>query len=253
MADPRGEARRTKPRGSAALAGLLASTPARLAIGRAGPRLRAGAYLEFIAAHARARDAVLNEVPPAFVRRLGLREIGTRATSREAYVREPALGRALAPGAVAILRRCRQRPDVQLALTDGLSSSAVMANGAVMLRALTRRLGARGLRLGTPLFVRNGRVRVQDEIGEVLRPEVFCFLVGERPGLATADSLSAYVLYAPRRTSAEPDRTVLSNIHRGGVPPARAARQLVALIEEILRLRASGAALAAAQGSEQHR
>lgn len=235
-------------RETVALASLLASTPARLAIGRAGPRLRATSYLDFIAAHARARDAVLTEVPAVFVRRLGLREIQTRATSREAYVREPALGRTLAPSAHAILGRCRHRAQVQLALTDGLSSSAVVANGAAVLSALTRALEARGLRLGTPLFVRNGRVRVQDEIGELLRPEVFCFLVGERPGLATADSLSAYVLYAPRRGSAEPDRTVLSNIHRGGIAPARAARQLVALIETIRRHRASGAALAALQG-----
>ncbi len=269
MAESRRKARRPNARGSSkatkvrgeptlapavgsreptALASLLASTPARLAIGRAGPRLRTSAYLDFIAAHARARDAVLTEVPAAFVRRIGLREIRTRATSREAYVREPALGRTLAASARPILRRCRHGADVQLALTDGLSSSAVVANGAAVLRALTRELAARGFRLGTPLFVRNGRVRVQDEIGELLRPEVFCFLVGERPGLATADSLSAYVLYAPRRGSAEPDRTVLSNIHRGGIAPARAARQLAVLIEEIRRQRASGAALAALQG-----
>ncbi len=227
-----------------ALAALLAATPARLAIGRTGPRLRADAYLDFVAAHARARDAIAAEVPVALVRDLGLREIHTRAPSRAAYVREPALGRALAPSAYAALRRCRRRPEVQLALADGLSSAAVVANGAAVLRPLTRALAARGLRLGTPLFVRNGRVRVQDEIGEILRPEVFCLLVGERPGLATADSLSAYVLWAARRTSAEPDRSVLSNIHRRGIAPAHAARQLVALIETIRAHRASGAALA---------
>ena len=93
-------------------------------------------------------------------------------------------------------------------------------------------------------------MRVQDEIGEVLHPEVFCFIVGERPGLATAESLSAYVLYRPRRRSAEPDRTVVSNIHAGGLPPARAARELADLIDEVLRLQASGTALAAARASQ---
>jgi ethanolamine ammonia-lyase small subunit len=231
-----------------ALAALLAATPARLAIGRTGPRLRARAYLACVADHARARDAVTTEVPAAFVRKLGLVEIATRAATRADYLRTPALGRALAPASLARLRRCRRRPEVQLALADGLSSAAVVTNGGPLLRALTRALRARRRRLGTPLFIRNGRVRVQDEIGAILEPEVFCLIVGERPGLATADSLSAYVLYRPSRRSAEPDRSVISNIHRGGLPPARAARAIADLIDEILVREASGAALAAARG-----
>lgn len=237
----------TAPRARSPLARLLAATPARLAIGRAGPRLRTAAWLDLVADHARARDAVTGEVPAALVRKLGLTEITTRAASRLDYVRVPALGRKLDRGAPARLRRCRQRPEVQLALADGLSSAAVVANGGVLLHALSRELRRRGRTLGTPLFIRNGRVRVQDEIGALLRPEVFCLIVGERPGLATAESLSAYVLYRPTRRSAEPDRTVVSNIHRGGIAPAAAARRLADLIEEILRRQASGAALAAAQ------
>lgn len=228
---------------------LLTATPARLAIGRTGPRLNTAALLDYAADHARARDAVWSEVPPALVRKLGLVEIPTRATTRAEYVHQPALGRALAPVALARLRRCRQRPAVQLALADGLSAAAIVANGGALLRALTRRLRARRRRLGTALFVRNGRVRVQDEIGAIVRPEVFCLIVGERPGLATAESLSAYVIFRPNRQSAEPDRSVISNIHDGGLPPARAARALADLIEEILAHGASGAALAAAQAA----
>jgi ethanolamine ammonia-lyase small subunit len=241
----RGAAR--APARSPALAALLGATPARLAIGRTGPRLRARVYLQLLADHARARDAVTSEVPASFVRRLGLREITTGAATREAYLREPARGRALAPESLSRLRRCRQRPEVQLALADGLSSTAVIANGPTLLRALTRTLRARGRRLGTPLFVRNGRVRVQDEIGAILRPEVFCFIVGERPGLATAESLSAYILYRPSRGSAEPDRTVVANIHRKGLAPSRAAERIADLVDEILARRASGAALAASR------
>ena len=237
----------TPSRAQPSRARLLAATPARLGIGRAGPRLRTTAWLDLVADHARARDAVTSEVPAALVRKLGLTEIATRARTRLDYVRVPALGRQLDRGALARLRRCRQRPEVQLALTDGLSSAAVVTNGAALLRALTRELRRRGRTLGTPLFVRNGRVRVQDELGAVLRPQVFCFIVGERPGLATAESLSAYVLYRPTRRSAEPDRTVVSNIHRGGIAPPVAARQLADLIDEILLRQASGAALAAAR------
>lgn len=235
----------TRPRD--ARPGARAVTPARLGIGRTGPRPRTRTYLDLIADHARARDAVTSDVPPQFVRTLGLLEIATRAATRADYVRVPELGRRLAASALPRLRRCRQRPEVQLALTDGLSSAAVVANGGTLLRALTGELRRRGRRLGTPLFVRHGRVRVQDEIGAVLHPDVFCFLVGERPGLATAESMSAYVLYRPSRRSTEPDRTVVSNIHAGGVPTRVAARQLADLIDEVLARRASGAALAEAR------
>jgi ethanolamine ammonia-lyase small subunit len=96
-----------------------------------------------------------------------------------------------------------------------------------------------------PFFVRNARVRVEDHIGEILRPDVVCMLVGERPGLSTAESLSAYVIYRPTLKSLEPDRTVISNIHRNGTPIVEAARQIAALIDNAIRHRATGAKLAA--------
>ncbi|MCC6849955.1 MAG: ethanolamine ammonia-lyase subunit EutC [Deltaproteobacteria bacterium] len=231
---------------SPALARLLAKTPARLAVGRSGPRLPTASYLRFLADHGRARDAVFMEVPPATVKKLGLVELATAAGSRATYLREPGLGRTLAPSARARLARCRKRPEVQLIVIDGLSSAAVVAHAGTLLRVLVRELGKRRRRLGTPLFVRHGRVRIQDEIGHVLRPEVCCAIVGERPGLATAASLSAYVIHRPTRASTEPDRTLISNIHDGGVAPAAAARQIADLVDACLAHAASGAALATA-------
>ena len=232
------------------LAALLASTPARLAIGRSGPRLTTKAYLRFLADHGRARDAVFTEVPPAVVKKLGLIELATEATTRAAYLQEPRLGRSLAASARTRLARCRKRPEVQLVVIDGLSSTAVVAHAATLLRGLTRELAKRRRRLGTALFVRNGRVRIQDEIGHVLRPEICCAIVGERPGLATASSLSAYVIHRPTRASAEPDRTLISNIHDGGIAPAAAARQIADLIDECLTRGASGAGLAALRDAD---
>jgi ethanolamine ammonia-lyase small subunit len=52
------------------------------------------------------------------------------------------------------------------------------------------------------------------------------------------------VIYRPTLESEEPDRSVISNIHRGGVPVAEAAREIVALIEDAIRFRATGAVLA---------
>jgi ethanolamine ammonia-lyase small subunit len=69
-------------------------------------------------------------------------------------------------------------------------------------------------------------------------------IVGERPGLVTAESLSAYVIYRPTLKSIEPDRTVISNIHRGGIPITQAARKIATLIDDTIKFQASGAALA---------
>jgi ethanolamine ammonia-lyase small subunit len=132
---------------------------------------------------------------------------------------------------------------VLLCIGDGLSSAAVEKNAAPLLRALTRRLAPR-YRLLRPIFIRNARVRIEDHLGELLRPDLVCMIVGERPGLVTAESISAYVIYRPTLKSLEPDRTVVSNIHRGGIPIADAARKIAALIDDAIRLQASGAALA---------
>ena len=133
-------------------------------------------------------------------------------------------------------------PTVLLCVGDGLSSAAVEKNAAPLMRALTRALAPR-YRLLNPIFIRNARVRIEDHLGEILRPDVVCMIVGERPGLVTAESLSAYVIYRPTLKSIEPDRTVISNIHRGGIPIAEAARKIAALIDDTIKFQASGAAL----------
>ena len=137
-----------------------------------------------------------------------------------------------------------RKPLVLIFIGDGLSSAAVEANAGPLLRALTKDLKEK-YRLLKPLFIRNARVRIEDHLGEILRPDLICMIVGERPGLATAESLSAYVIYRPRLSSLEPDRTVISNIHRGGVPIQAAAKKIVSLIDDAIRHRATGARLAA--------
>ena len=116
--------------------------------------------------------------------------------------------------------------------------------GAPLMRALTRALAQR-YRLLPPTFIRNARVRIEDHLGEILRPDLVCMIVGERPGLATADSLSAYVIYKPTLKSLEPDRTVISNIHPGGLRTPQASKKIARLVEDAIANRASGAALAA--------
>jgi ethanolamine ammonia-lyase small subunit len=241
------------------------STPARLGLGRAGPRYTTAAMLSLRADHARAVDAVMTEVARDWPRCNNLLEVHSQALTRDDYIRYPERGRRLTDAdakRVAHLKpppirfpfprgkglgvRFRGRaklPTVLLCIGDGLSSAAVEKNAAPLLRALTKMLTSR-YQLLKPIFIRNARVRIEDHLGEILRADLVCMIVGERPGLVTAESLSAYVIYRPTLKSIEPDRTVISNIHRSGIPIADAVRKIAALINDAIKFQASGAALA---------
>jgi ethanolamine ammonia-lyase large subunit len=233
---------------------MRAATPARLDLGRAGPRYTTPAMLALRADHARAVDAVMTEIPRDWAPRNGLIEVHSEAATREDYLRYPERGRRIAAadiGRVKHLATPRKRTTrgkaakqtVLICVGDGLSSAAIEKNALPLLKALDRALKSR-CDLLKPIFLRNARVRIEDHIGEILRPEVICMIVGERPGLATAESLSAYVIYRPTLKSIEPDRSVISNIHRGGIPIPEAARKIAALIDDAIRFQATGAALA---------
>jgi ethanolamine ammonia-lyase small subunit len=241
-----------KPAANSDFDTMRKSTPARLGLGRAGPRYTTAAMLSLRADHARAVDAVMTEVAQDWPRRNGLLEVHSQAATREDYLRNPERGRRLTDADARRVARLKPRrrsrgqpamPTVLLCVGDGLSSAAVEKNAAPLLRALTRALAPR-YRLLNPIFVRNARVRIEDHLGEILSPDAVCMIVGERPGLVTAESLSAYVIYRPTLKSIEPDRTVISNIHRGGIPIAQAARKIAALIADTIKFQASGAALA---------
>ena len=229
-------------------------TPARLGIGRAGARYTTDAMLKFRADHARALDAVLTEVAPDWPRNSGLIEFRSEAATRDDYLLHPEHGRRVRSDQIMKLKALnpvtrKSKPSVLIFIGDGLSSAAVEANAIPLLRALTKRLGSK-YRLLKPLFIRNARVRIEDHIGEILRPDLICMIVGERPGLATAESLSAYVIYRPRLSSLEPDRTVVSNIHRGGIPIPEATKKVAELIDDAMHHHATGAKLAAALAAE---
>jgi ethanolamine ammonia-lyase small subunit len=72
---------------------------------------------------------------------------------------------------------------------------------------------------------------------------VVVLLIGERPGLATADSLSAYLAYRPRAGHTDARRNLISNIHERGVGAAEAARRVLALADTMTRLQTSGVAV----------
>jgi ethanolamine ammonia-lyase small subunit len=98
----------------------------------------------------------------------------------------------------------------------------------------------RGWTFGRPFVVRYCRVGLLNDIGELLDPVVTVLLIGERPGLATAESLSAYLAYRPRPGHTDAQRNLISNIHARGVNHVEAAQRILALAEQMRRVQASG-------------
>ncbi len=231
-----------------AMAELAAATPARIQIGRAGARYDTESWLRFRIDHAAARDAIFHEVRTDLLDELGLLPLTTQVTDRHEYLVRPDLGRLLSPESALLVReRCRASATIQLVVVDGLSGVAIEANAGDFLRAFGDALRLEGLdpsALGDPVFVQMGRVAVMNQIGEVLQPELIIELVGERPGLVTAESMSAYFCYRPCAQSIESDRTLISNIHRGGIPAAEAGAHSARLAKRILETKVSGVKLA---------
>lgn len=79
-----------------------------------------------------------------------------------------------------------------------------------------------------------------DSISELLKAELTCVLIGERPGLAAADSMSAYITYKARVGIPESKRTVISNIHENGIQPVEAGAYAVDIICQALEEQATG-------------
>lgn len=229
---------------------VRSKTPARIGVGRSGSRPLTNTVLKFRFDHAAAVDAVYGEVESAILEKLNLFTIHTRAeTDKETYILRPDYGRKLTEQSKnKLYEQCKKQAQVQIIVSNGLSASAINANLENVFHALNQSLAGLGLAVGTPFYIEQGRVALMDDIGEILQPDVIVYLIGERPGLASAESMSAYICYKPRHGTIESDRTVVSNIHKGGIPPVEAGAYLGNLIKKILKFEASGVNLVKKEG-----
>ena len=225
---------------------LRSATRARVALGRAGDGLPTARELEFRAAHAAARDAVHTALDPDRVRtaltaagvELEVLEVASQAPDRATYLQRPDLGRRLAAGT--------ELPagdhDLALVVADGLSPRAVHEHAAGTVAAVLQRLP--GWSVAPLVLASQARVGLGDPVGQALGASIVVVLVGERPGLSSADSLGLYLTHSPRPGRADSERNCISNVRPPhGLGYGQAADTLVALLQASRQLGASGVVL----------
>ncbi len=233
-------------------------TRARIALGRAGGSLTTSEWLDFKGAHAAARDAVNLpfDVPKVqqSIESLGYPTITccSAAHDRATFLLRPDLGRRLDDESREKLSASTadlESIDLAICVCDGLSTTAIHTAIGPVLEQLLPRLAAEDWRLAPILIVRNGRVALQDEIGQLCKARIALSLIGERPGLATACSMGAYVVFDPTLGKTDADRNCISNIHVDGLRFEQAADAIHRLLVAIRRQQISGVPLSAPESS----
>ena len=223
---------------------LKERTPARLGSGKAGPRYKTLTMLRFRADHAAAQDAVFSQVPEDFAPKHDLLALQTQCRDKDEYLTRPDKGRCFDEENQKKLKNAiSAAPRVQIVIGDGLSSAAILANAMDCMAAIRDGLKVRGIETGKAVFVRYCRVGAGDAVGDITGCDVVCVLVGERPGLVTDKSMSAYITYKPHTGVSESARTVVSNIHSQGTPAVEAGAHVAELIDTTLKRKVSGVGL----------
>jgi ethanolamine ammonia-lyase small subunit len=217
------------------------TTNARICVGRAGARYKTKTLLKLRADHAVAMDAVWSYVDETIIDKLNFFKVKTLVMNKEQYIQRPDLGRKFSEETIECIKNnCIKSPDVQIIAGDGLSSPAINANIEDIYYIMRDGLKAKGYKMGTPIFVKYARVATMDKISEALNAKITVLLVGERPGLATGESMSSYMAYESSSSKPESQRTVVSNIYQNGTPPVEAGAQIVHLIELMMLEKKSG-------------
>lgn len=232
--------------------GLQRYTSARIAIGRTGGSQRTPSILDFRLAHARARDAVHATFNPEELAKkfaeAGFESVilHTPIRDKQTYLMNPDMGRVLDEDSKKKLREFAKNwkgRDFAVIVSDGLSATAANLNAVDTVKALAEFLPEREWAMTPIIIVPFARVKIQDAIGEEIGIRHAIVLIGERPGLGSPDSLSAYFTYKPVWNTVESDRNCVSNIRPLGMPPRLAAKKLAMLLKESLSLGISGTAL----------
>jgi ethanolamine ammonia-lyase small subunit len=224
-------------------------TSARVGLNRAGNSLPTSELLALRLAHARARDAVHSTLDQQQLA-LDLQPVTddlifvrSAVPDRATYLRRPDLGRRLSDESRRTLIRRKGRYDAVFVVADGLSALGVQLHAARLIEATLSLLDSSDWALAPVVIVEQGRVAIGDEIGETLGAAMSVVLIGERPGLSSADSLGVYLSWRPRPGLTDADRNCISNVRADGLSYAAAANKLVFLMNESRRRKLSGVGL----------
>jgi ethanolamine ammonia-lyase small subunit len=225
------------------LAALISTTTARIGGGRAGPRLRTNALLLFQSDLAVTQDTLYRDVDPQVLAQFNLFTVQSQITEgKEQYLLRPDLGRRLSEKArKTIKEKCVMSPNIQLCVGDGLSAFAIDINLPKIFPVIEAGCKTAGLSLGTPFFIQYCRVGVMNDIGDLIKPDVLILLIGERPGLGRAESMSAYMAFRPGSGHTDADREVICNIFDGGgTNPLEAGAYAIQMAKKMIKNQASG-------------
>jgi len=238
-------------------------TDARIALGRSGVSLPTSAQLEFQLTHARARDAVhlvldakalTARLCDSLVDSARCVTLSSAAGNRDTYLQRPDLGRRLDAASRSVLQELRQNQaaagyDLALVIADGLSALAIEQNAQPFLETLMPKLAPESWTLAPIAIVRQGRVAVGDEVGEIFNAKVVVILIGERPGLSSPDSMGLYLTWGPRVGLTDESRNCISNVRPAGLSYEEAAFKLHYLLSQARRRQLSGIRLKDETGS----
>ena len=234
------------PKDAEGVKALMASTTARIGVGRAGPRYSTASLLLFQGDHAVTQDALYRDVDQKLLDQFNLFTVQTKITGgKQEYLLRPDLGRLLNDDAKRIINeKCQKNVNIQLCVGDGLSAAAIEANLRQIFPVIKQGVQNAGLTFGTPFFIKYARVGVMNDVGELIKPDVVILLIGERPGLGRAESMSAYMGYKPKYGDTDADRDVVCNIfENGGSNPLEAGAFAVQLAQNMRKSQASGVKL----------
>ncbi|BCM24622.1 ethanolamine ammonia-lyase subunit EutC [Methyloradius palustris] len=229
---------------------LKGFTRARIALGRVGSSLPTKEVLDFGLAHAMARDAVhlaldIDALEQS-ITTLGITtlKVHSKAPDRASYLLRPDWGRRLNDASLSLLQDVKPKSPVDFLVVvgDGLSSLAVERHVEPLLREM-QALIPDTWSIGPVVLASQARVAIADEIGETLGARMTVMLIGERPGLSSPDSLGIYLTYAPKLGYSDADRNCISNVRPEGLNYPAAAKKLMWLAKEAMRLQLSGVAL----------
>ena len=243
LPDLRTKARVKNPKDADGLRALIDSTSARIGVGRAGPRYRTASLLLFQGDHAITQDALYRDVDQKLLDEFNLFTVQTKVTGgKQEYLLRPDLGRLLNDDAKRIINeKCQKNVNIQLVVGDGLSAAAIEANLRLIFPVIRQGAQTANLTFGTPFFIKYARVGVMNDVGELIKPDVVILLIGERPGLGRAESMSAYMGYKPKYGDNDADRDVVCNIFEGGgTNPLEAGAFVVQIAQKMRKSQASG-------------